>query len=94
MTCNWILIRYHQIPGSVGAVSSARSLVERHGMAAMYNASWPTSNTLHMQGLTVGRKLISSPIKRKGTLISCVKTSKTAGTAKCDGEYIPHLEKR
>ena len=85
MTCNWILIWYHQIPGSVGAVSNPRSLLERHSMVPMCNAAWPTSNTLHVQALSVGGKLISSPIKQKGTLISCVKTPETAGTAKCNG---------
>ena len=92
--CNWILIWCHQIPDSVGAISNVRSFIERPTMVPMYNATWPTSNTLHIQGLTVGGKLISSPIKQKGTLISCVKTPETAGTAKCDGQYIPHLEKR
>ncbi|RVW42355.1 hypothetical protein CK203_070883 [Vitis vinifera] len=69
---------------SVGAISNVRSFIERPTMVPMYNATWPTSNTLHVQGLTVGGKLISSPIKQKGTLISCVKTPETAGTAKCD----------
>lgn len=69
---------------SVGAISNVRSFIERPTMVPMYNATWPTSNTLHIQGLTVGGKLISSPIKQKGTLISCVKTPETAGTAKCD----------
>lgn len=94
LICNWILIWCHQIPDSVGAISNVRSFIERPTMVPMYNATWPTSNTLHVQGLTVGGKLISSPIKQKGTLISCVKTPETAGTAKCDGQYIPHLEKR
>ncbi|KAK9283332.1 hypothetical protein L1049_011571 [Liquidambar formosana] len=69
---------------SVGTVSHMRSLVERPGMVPMCNATLPISSKLHIQGFTVGGKLVSYPVKRKGTLVSCVKTSETAITAKSD----------
>ncbi|KAI5574714.1 hypothetical protein BDE02_10G162700 [Populus trichocarpa] len=40
--------------------------------------------TLHTQGLTVGRKLISYPVKRDRRLVSCVKTSEAPAIAKTD----------
>lgn len=89
-----IIIWCRLLPDSVGAVSNVRSFLERPGLVPMHNATWLTSNTLHTQGLTLGGKLISSPIKQKGKVISCVKTAETAGTTKCDGEYISYSEKR
>ena len=44
------------------------------------------AGTLHTQGLTVGRKLISYPVKRDRRLVSCVKTSEAPAIAKTDGE--------
>ena len=44
------------------------------------------AGNLHAQGLTVGRNLISYPVKRNRRLVSCVKTSEAPAIAKTDGE--------
>ncbi|KAA8534016.1 hypothetical protein F0562_031533 [Nyssa sinensis] len=79
-------------------ISHGRSVLERHGMIHVCNASWPTSSKLHFQGLTFGGKLVFSPKKWEGTLVSCVKTSESAVTSKSDGSSDGHpqgsLEKK
>uniref|UniRef100_A0A5B6ZXC2 Lipoyl-binding domain-containing protein n=1 Tax=Davidia involucrata TaxID=16924 RepID=A0A5B6ZXC2_DAVIN len=70
---------------SVGTISQGRSVLERPGTIHVQNASWRTSSKSHIQGLTFGGKLVSSPKKWEGTLVSCVKTSETAVTSKSDG---------
>ncbi|KAJ6357490.1 hypothetical protein OIU78_005357 [Salix suchowensis] len=41
---------------------------------------------LHTQGLTVGRKLVSYPVKRNRRLVSCVKTSEAPAIAKTNDD--------
>jgi biotin carboxyl carrier protein len=55
---------------SAGPVSHFRSLEKP--------AAWPVSSKFPVQGLSFGRKLSSSPIKRGKTIISRVKTSDIA----------------
>lgn len=46
------------------------------------------AGNLHTQGLTVGRKLVSYPVKSNRRLVSCVKTSEAPAIAKTnDGEF-------
>ncbi|XP_057981667.1 uncharacterized protein LOC131166978 [Malania oleifera] len=67
---------------STGTLSHMRFLLEKPGLVPMYNAAPQTLRQSCVQRLTIGGKLVSSPIARKETLISCVKTSETAVTAK------------
>ncbi|XP_050385882.1 uncharacterized protein LOC126802314 isoform X2 [Argentina anserina] len=65
---------------SVGTVSQIRSFADKPGMLPVYNARRPTSSRSSFQGLMVSEKFIYSPQKRKGVLISCVKTTEAAKT--------------
>ncbi|XP_062000258.1 uncharacterized protein LOC133717551 isoform X1 [Rosa rugosa] len=65
---------------SVGTVSQIHSFVDKPGMLPVYNARRPTSSRSYFQGLMVSEKFIYSPQKRKGVLISCVKTTEAAKT--------------
>lgn len=62
----------------------AQHMVEKPSKVHICNGSWPVSGTSYIQGLTVGKKLTSSPIKRNTTVKLCAKTSDTAVTAKSD----------
>ncbi|KAJ6772554.1 hypothetical protein OIU74_018718 [Salix koriyanagi] len=44
------------------------------------------AGNLHTQGLTVGRKLVSYPVKRNRRLVSCVKTSEAPAIAKTNDD--------
>ncbi|KAM5556779.1 hypothetical protein ABKV19_024262 [Rosa sericea] len=65
---------------SVGTVPQIRSFVDKPGMLPVYNARRPTSSRSYFQGLMVSEKFIYSPQKRKGVLISCVKTTEADKT--------------
>lgn len=52
-----------------------QSLLEKPGVVPIYNASWPIPSKWCTQGLTVGGKLVFSPTKRKGAIVSSVKIS-------------------
>lgn len=51
-------------------------------MVSMYSATCSSASKLHIQGLTVGGKISSLPVQRKGMLVSCVNRSEPAETAK------------
>ncbi|XP_052186534.1 uncharacterized protein LOC127797566 isoform X2 [Diospyros lotus] len=70
---------------SVGAVSYVRSIIERPSMVAVHNASWTTLSKSHTKHSSVEGKLVSYPRKWTGTVVSCAKTSETAGAAESDG---------
>ncbi|KAL6131672.1 hypothetical protein ACLB2K_070046 [Fragaria x ananassa] len=65
---------------SVGTVSQIRSFTDKPGVLPVYNARRPTYSRLYFQGMMVSEKFIYSPQKRKGVLISCVKTTEAAKT--------------
>ncbi|CAK9135851.1 unnamed protein product [Ilex paraguariensis] len=67
---------------SARTASNVWPVLQRPGMAPMSNASWPNSSESPIQGLTFGGKLVSLLAKRDPVLVSCVKTSETASTAK------------
>ncbi|KAK7851661.1 uncharacterized protein LOC112008744 isoform X1 [Quercus suber] len=60
---------------SVGSTSNMQSLLEKPGVVPIYNASWPIPSKWCTQGLTVGGKLVFSPTKRKGAIVSSIKIS-------------------
>lgn len=65
-----------------------RSLLEKPGWVAIYNANWPVPSKFCSQGVTANRKLVFSSTKRKGMIVSSAKTSEAAETSKSDGEVI------
>ncbi|XP_070681408.1 uncharacterized protein [Malus domestica] len=65
---------------SVGTVSHVRSLLDKPGMLPVYNTRRPTPSRSYFQGLMVSEKFIYSSQKRRGVLVSCVKTSEAAKT--------------
>ncbi|KAF5736530.1 Biotin/lipoyl attachment domain-containing protein isoform 1 [Tripterygium wilfordii] len=69
---------------SVGTVSHMRSLQERPGIVSVQNGSWAMSGKMDTRGFTICRTIISSPIWRNETLVSCVKTSEASVVAKTD----------
>lgn len=83
---NKVIIRHYGSSGSAGTVSNARSLLVKSGVNPMYYSCRPTPSRSCIQGLTVSKKLIYSPKKRKTMLVSCVKTSEAKETAKSNGE--------
>lgn len=52
------------------------------------NARRPTPSRSYFQGLMVSEKFIYSPQKRKGILISCVKTTEAAKTENSSGKFV------
>ncbi|KAJ6891910.1 hypothetical protein NC651_025187 [Populus alba x Populus x berolinensis] len=70
-----------QEPASAGLLSF---LGVTSTSAAAAAAPAIAARNLHTQGLTVGRKLISYPVKRNRRLVSCVKTSEAPAIAKTD----------
>lgn len=76
------------MPDFVGSALHAQHMVEKPSKVHICNGSWPVSGTSYIQGLTVGKKLTSSPIKRNTTVKLCAKTSDTAVTAKSDGKVM------
>lgn len=65
-----------------------RSALERPGKFRVQVAAWPTLSKSPIQGLTFGSEL-SSPSKRAGALVACVKTSDTAVISKSDEKNSP-----
>ncbi|CAN6705316.1 unnamed protein product [Malus baccata var. baccata] len=74
---------------SVGTVSHVRSLLEKPGMLPLYNTRRPTPGRSYFQGLMVSEKFIYSSQKRKGVLVSCVKTSEAAKTENSSADSKP-----
>ena len=74
------------ISDSASAVSHVRSVLERPGMVAAHNATWPTVSRSHIQGPAFSEKLVSNPVKWGGMIVSCLKKSETTGAVKSDGE--------
>ncbi|XAR65987.1 hypothetical protein NMG60_11012018 [Bertholletia excelsa] len=69
----------------VGTVLHMRSVIQRPCTVALNNkTSWPITSKSQVQGLAVGGKLIPSPRKGEGLIVSCVKTSDTVISANTD----------
>lgn len=68
--------------------SHVRSLLEKPGCVAVYNANWPVPSKFCSQGVAVNGKLVFSSTKRKGMMVSSAKTSEATETSKSDGEVI------
>lgn len=62
-----------------------RSLFDRPGMVSIYYCTWTASHKSHIHDLTNGGHLTSSPVKRRGKIMSSVKTSEA--TSKTDGKF-------
>uniref|UniRef100_A0A2N9J7J5 Lipoyl-binding domain-containing protein n=1 Tax=Fagus sylvatica TaxID=28930 RepID=A0A2N9J7J5_FAGSY len=71
-----------------------RSLLEKPGLVPIYNASWPIPSKRCTQELTVGGKLILSPTKRKGAIVSSLKTSEATNNVSSDSNTQGPLEKK
>lgn len=67
---------------AVGTVTHLRSLLDRPGMVPIHCCMWTASHKPHIHDLTIGGHLTSSPVKRRGKIVSSVKTSEA--TAKTD----------
>lgn len=87
LICIYMLIWCSWIPDSVGSTSNMQSLLEKPGVVPIYNASWPIPSKWCTKGLTVGGKLVFSPTKRKGAIVSSVKTSEVTESSN-NGEVI------
>lgn len=74
------------IADSMGSVSHLHPALERPVAISMHNASWLISSKSSIQSLSFGCDLISSPKKRAGALVSCVKSSEVAVLDKSNGE--------
>uniref|UniRef100_A0A5B6ZVS2 Lipoyl-binding domain-containing protein n=1 Tax=Davidia involucrata TaxID=16924 RepID=A0A5B6ZVS2_DAVIN len=75
-------------------ISHGRSVLERLGTVHLHNGTFPTSSKSHIQGFTFGGKLVSSPKKWEGTLVSCMKTAETAVTTKSNDGHSQGLLER
>lgn len=73
---------------SVGTVLNLRSSLEKPGILPVHNVTWSTSSKCSIQGLTVGRKLLSPAMKSEGTVVLCAKASASTAITKSDGECL------
>lgn len=86
MVSNHLIIWCFDITGSVDTVSLARSFLEKPGMVPVYDVRQLNANRSCVPSLTTSGRLIYSPKKQKGFLVSCVKTSEAKEAAKSNGE--------
>ncbi|KAF5467481.1 hypothetical protein F2P56_017302 [Juglans regia] len=68
----------------VGTTSHVCSSLEKPSLLHIHNASWPISSKSCIQGSTITGKPFVSSTKRKGMVVSSVKTSEATETSKSD----------
>ncbi|KAL3524018.1 hypothetical protein ACH5RR_016852 [Cinchona calisaya] len=61
-----------------------KSVIDKPGVVSMNNVGFSSFSKSHVQGLAYGGRLISSPNKLGGVIVSCVKDSKAPVTDKSD----------
>ena len=79
---------YFGLLGSAGTISHTRSFLKKPGMISVYSAGQFNPNGTCIPSLTMNGRLIYSPKRQNGTIVSSVKTSEAKELTKSNGKVI------